>query len=276
MNKSTRISGTQVTAGTPILERRTSQRIADYPFDSGDVVLRSSDNVTFHTHKAILSMASPLFKRVFSVQPPLPLDNPKGVLLHQDGAVLMTEASDVLEHLLRTCYPLIPPKPRSLQLVEDTLVAAIKYDMGLPLKVLKESLTPFLDADPLAVYSVGCRLKLEDVAQQAAVSLLSKEQARRDEEPADVPWESTLEHRVFVSSISAGRYFRLLSFLQTGAPSVFCDPPPSSLHKAAPSVPLASPRLLGDPDVVIQSCDNRFFPVRSEILALSSSSLALF
>ncbi len=37
-------------------------RTAVAPFDSGDVVLRSSDNVDFHTYKVILSFASPILK----------------------------------------------------------------------------------------------------------------------------------------------------------------------------------------------------------------------
>ena len=49
-----------------------SVRKAAFPFDEGDAdaTLRTSDNVEFGVHRVILSLASPIFKDMFSMPQP--------------------------------------------------------------------------------------------------------------------------------------------------------------------------------------------------------------
>ncbi|OJT03115.1 hypothetical protein TRAPUB_6303 [Trametes pubescens] len=55
--------------GTPAQQRRKAS--APFDRDDADLILRSSDNIDFHVHRIILTLASPVFAGMFTTpQPP--------------------------------------------------------------------------------------------------------------------------------------------------------------------------------------------------------------
>ncbi|KAI9440637.1 hypothetical protein H4582DRAFT_1811860, partial [Lactarius indigo] len=98
------------------------------PFDraDADVVLCSSDNVTFRVHEAILSVASPVFETIFSLpQPQISTDgSPPVINPAENGAVLA--------NLPTAIYPVVPVVPRSPSDFVASIVAAEKYEMAVP------------------------------------------------------------------------------------------------------------------------------------------------
>ncbi|KAI0794182.1 hypothetical protein C8Q74DRAFT_1365693 [Fomes fomentarius] len=117
-------------------------RPARSPFDkpSADIVLRTADRVDYRVHTQILTVASPVFEMILS----LPHSNsPDSGGETADGRPVIdigvTEDSQALEALLRICYPVEKEmRSRTLKEVESALAAAIKYEMALPIAVLKE------------------------------------------------------------------------------------------------------------------------------------------
>ncbi|KAJ6590232.1 hypothetical protein B0H10DRAFT_2092829 [Mycena sp. CBHHK59/15] len=139
-----------------------------------DVIVRSSDNVDFHTHKTILSFGSPVFRDMFA------LPEPSGEEANQmrDGkpVVQLPETSKTVEKLLILCYPRFASSYsfRDLDGVDDAYVAADKYQITGGQKLLKELLIDprFLQANPHRVYAIACHRGIRDVAKAAAVESL--------------------------------------------------------------------------------------------------------
>jgi len=135
-----------------------------YDREDGDVILRSSDGVSYKAHRVILSIASPVFADMFSLpQPPA---------RHQDAPVPvvdLVENSRTLRALLDACYPIADPDLTDLDVVHRALDAAMKYDMAKPVGIIKRGLQVFVARHPLRVFAIACRLHLEEVAVAAAV-----------------------------------------------------------------------------------------------------------
>ncbi|KAF8263766.1 hypothetical protein EI94DRAFT_1806748 [Lactarius quietus] len=73
-----------------------------------DLILRSSDQVTFRVHKSLLAMSSPFFKQLLSL--PQPLDSEHGI-----QAVEFPENADLLNSLVSLLYPIPPAIPGSYE-----------------------------------------------------------------------------------------------------------------------------------------------------------------
>ncbi|TCD69437.1 hypothetical protein EIP91_007562 [Steccherinum ochraceum] len=152
--------------------------VAQDPFndDTADVVLRSSDAVDFYVHKIILSVASPFFKQMFSLhQPPSehPANEDQGLTVTVSGSpvpvVPISEGSATMDYLLRLCYPVTDPRlPTEVMIAAAHLEAAVKYELKEATDLLRNTLRTFIAAEPLRVYVVACRLRLEDEASLAA------------------------------------------------------------------------------------------------------------
>ncbi|EIW58566.1 uncharacterized protein TRAVEDRAFT_84885, partial [Trametes versicolor FP-101664 SS1] len=109
-----------------------------FPKPDADVIPRSSNGVEFRVHKAILSEASPVFESMLT--PPQPSATPSNPSISGSQAtapaelpvVDMSDPSEVLDRLLRLCYPPsedpdpAPPSPREIARLIQT---ARKYDM---------------------------------------------------------------------------------------------------------------------------------------------------
>lgn len=138
-----------------------------------DVILRAplelvSDKFKdFHTHRAILSVASTFFHDMFSLpQPPQPT---VGLGDTAPPVIPVAESAEVFETFLRLIYPIEPPTVESLQLVDSLFRLAEKYmvkDVHAKLKQIVVS-SPFLKDDPILVYAVARRADLEEVAELA-------------------------------------------------------------------------------------------------------------
>ncbi|KAJ7720827.1 hypothetical protein B0H16DRAFT_1604013 [Mycena metata] len=108
-------------------------RIAAPPFDdtAGDVIIRSSDNVSFYVHKAVISLASPVFADLFMLASPTPSEK-SGKLLRPSFPV--TEDSKALYRLLSWCDPRCAPSLDSPEDVLAVLEVADKYCMDQVMK----------------------------------------------------------------------------------------------------------------------------------------------
>ena len=82
----------------------TATTIAEAPFDEDSVdsvVLRTSDLVDFYVVKAVLGLASPFFKDMFSLAQP----HTDPSLLAAKEPIVISETSDAIDCLFRLCYP---------------------------------------------------------------------------------------------------------------------------------------------------------------------------
>ncbi|KAI0765655.1 hypothetical protein BD413DRAFT_164228 [Trametes elegans] len=112
----------------------------------------------------------------------------------------LPEHSKVVEILLRICYPILnPPLDMPLADIGDTLRAAIRYEMVLPIAILGSHLIVCARDAPIPVWALACRLGLEDVARGAAEHLLAQRTlaVERDED---------------LRGVTSGQYFRLREF----------------------------------------------------------------
>ncbi|KAF8992040.1 hypothetical protein BDQ17DRAFT_1254298, partial [Cyathus striatus] len=173
-----------------------------------DIILRTSDNVNFYVYRVILSVASPFFESMFSL--------PQSILDDVNHPVIdVSEDSKILDPLLRLCYPVDDPIISDPTFLGDVLEAALKYETTEAVAVLKSHLRTYTKQNPLQVYSVACRLGLEDIASLAAHEL--------------VDWGKIIVGSSYVhsmSKISAGAFYRLTNFARSGSlppKASFCE-----------------------------------------------------
>jgi hypothetical protein len=122
-----------------------------------------------------LSLSSSFFETMFEL--PQSQDVASSDLAN-DGLPLiqLSEESRTLEKLLLSCYPLATKGTQDLPTLEDVqrlLEAAIKYDMGgLEKHVRRELVAPHFGAkDPMGVFAIVCRYKLDEVQIAAKYTL---------------------------------------------------------------------------------------------------------
>lgn len=140
------------------------------PFDddAADIILRSSDQVDFLVYKAILSVASPVFKDMFS------LPQPSGTDASQQSHTVidLPESSGALAALLTVIYPVTPEtiEPRPLNDLIAALEAARKYDMTTASRHLLQDFenSPFVQDNPMGAFCAAYAQKLGDAARIAA------------------------------------------------------------------------------------------------------------
>jgi hypothetical protein len=109
-------NSTQETAGARPLESLNMQ--------GADVILQSSDLVSFRVHKSTLAISSPFFNDLFSL--PQPHD---GAVVDGLPIVCVSEDAEVLHSLLTLLYPIPPVISDSYEKTLALLVASEKYSM---------------------------------------------------------------------------------------------------------------------------------------------------
>lgn len=253
--------------------------IAPRPFDraDADVILRSSDHIDFHVHRAKLSIASSFFNAMFSL--------PQTSDTHLDVQVVdVTEDSSTMNAILRMCYPVVDRSISSFAVLSSALRAALKYDMELAVELCKQSLRLWVHSQPLQVYAVACRVEDESIARLAAVKLFDSRGTILNQ------FADELEE------IPAGCYHRLLRYIRgdigkDGAAFLtFCHPesPPmpeldilgDTVTHVAPTSALPAdadcPILFADAQaiVLIVTADERQLRVAKEVIALASPILS--
>jgi hypothetical protein len=136
-----------------------------------DIILRaplhpgSNEFKDFHVHKLILSIASAVFRDMFSIpQPPHPASSDATL-----DVVQLTEFANVLESFLKLIYPVAPPVIDNLRLLDDLFQLADKYVAnGVTMKLKQFLVSPsFLKDDPIGVYAVASRSNLEEEVELA-------------------------------------------------------------------------------------------------------------
>ena len=255
MSNVTTLSSTTDTAKT---------RSAPCPFDrpGADIILQASDMVNFRVYSSVLILASSFFETMLSL--------PQASAREQDSengipVIPVTEDSETLEALLRICYPIDKADSnRSILQIEKTLKAAIKYDMALPITVLRKELLAAVESAPVQAWAAACRTGSEEVARRAASTLLARG-----------PLQIALED---IEGVSAGDYFRLREFHRMGGnfdyifrlltPSPTLVPP--HLQASLPSDCHISPKEMPLSDLTLISSDGMEFRVNRWVVSVAS------
>jgi hypothetical protein len=148
---------------------------AGAPFDSphADVILRSSDNVDFRTFKLLLSLASDvtIFEDIFTIPQPASGVNE---MKHGVPVIPMSESSKTLEMLLGFCHPDCIPALKTLDIIDDVLAAATKFEMGAVLKWARANLVrpSFMEKQPVRAFAIACKYEMEDEETVLAKKIL--------------------------------------------------------------------------------------------------------
>ncbi|KAH7909193.1 hypothetical protein BJ138DRAFT_1155871 [Hygrophoropsis aurantiaca] len=173
------------------------------PFDApdADIILCSSDGADIRTHKFILSFISPVFKTMLSLpQPSDETTTPSSPL----PTITMEEDRNILEKLLRPCYPSFDMSFDSFDDVKGVVGAAVKYDMQSVLVRLKKWIftSSLFQTDPLAFYVMSCVQGWEAEARLSAAETLEVVDFKRGANHYTPGLEDT----------SAGIYYRLVTY----------------------------------------------------------------
>jgi hypothetical protein len=136
----------------------------------GDIILRAGQDPNskhdFRVHKFILSLASPVFKDMFTF--PQPPDQNR-VEKPDISIVDVLDPPKVLDAILRFIYPGVePPEIPDLPTLSALLSTADKYNITSIYPVLKGTLKTFLPRHPFGVYVVACRFGFAAEAKEAA------------------------------------------------------------------------------------------------------------
>ncbi|KAJ6511633.1 hypothetical protein DFH09DRAFT_1435006 [Mycena vulgaris] len=140
-----------------------------------DVIVRSSDVVDFHAHKAILSFGSVVFKDMFSFPEPTGED----ANATRDGKIIISlpEDSQTVEKLLLLCYPRFTSSYlfRHLGGIDTAYEASGKYQIPGAQNLLEQVLEDprYLEEQPHRVFAIACHRGLEKLAKAAAMETLN-------------------------------------------------------------------------------------------------------
>ncbi|KAH9166788.1 hypothetical protein EDB89DRAFT_1857091, partial [Lactarius sanguifluus] len=96
-----------------------------------DIILRSSDLVSFHVHKSILAMSSPFFTNLFLLPQP-----PDGEVIGGLPVVQVSEDAELLHNLFTVLYPGPLAIPDSYEKTLALLAASQKYNMTTVLSTI--------------------------------------------------------------------------------------------------------------------------------------------
>ena len=157
-------------------QRRTIRMWKDenVDFPDGDIILRAlgPPSRDFRVHKLVLSLASPVFKDMFSLPQPTsedPASSAAGVEI-----IEVTDPPDALDIILRMIYPLTPPSPDGgLGTLVECLVIADKYDIKGAKTRLHHVLARHNATQPLRVYAIASRFGFASLADSASNHILT-------------------------------------------------------------------------------------------------------
>ncbi|KAH7325323.1 hypothetical protein B0J17DRAFT_723092 [Rhizoctonia solani] len=104
----------------------------------GDLTLRSTDGIDFSVHSIILSLASPVFSDLLATE-------------NRSEIVQFSEEAEVLALVLKFIYPKPTPMISSMDLFNDAMRVANKYQLGNMKSRLREQLN--LAVSPVSIYA---------------------------------------------------------------------------------------------------------------------------
>jgi hypothetical protein len=143
--------------------------MAPYDFDApdADAILRPSDGKELRVHKFILSLASPVFRDMFSLPQPTG-SSPK------IPSIDIPESFDIIRPLVQHLYPCSPPEIPDLETWAALYTAADKYNVEVVMDLLRGMLIPrFLETSPLRVYALASSWGFEEEAKAASRGTLA-------------------------------------------------------------------------------------------------------
>ncbi|EIM83866.1 uncharacterized protein STEHIDRAFT_159481 [Stereum hirsutum FP-91666 SS1] len=163
----------------PAPSPHTEVKDAPAPFDDrdADVILRSCDLVDFRVFKLVLSLASPVFKSMFTL--PQSLSSSQSTVAddddHRDGIpiVRLSEDARTLEDVLRSFYPVSVPCVDSMEGIARVLAVAEKYEIDTFRRRAREMLLNRVDEDPVSAYTIAVRFQIEAIVAKAAIAFLT-------------------------------------------------------------------------------------------------------
>ncbi|KAF9781556.1 hypothetical protein BJ322DRAFT_230354 [Thelephora terrestris] len=128
-----------------------------------DVILRASGGKEFHAHKLVLSLASPIFRDVFSLALPTKTEPAKPPIVD------VHDPPEALEIFLQIIYPMRNPSINDPQTLASVLRLADKYDAKAVLDARKDyALSIPIDPPPIHLYVVFSACGREKEAEAAA------------------------------------------------------------------------------------------------------------
>jgi len=131
--------------------------------NDADVILRSSGGKEFHAHKIVLSLASPVFRDMFSVPQPPPTESSELPIVD------VHDPPEVLEIFLQIIYPTPNPLINDTETLASVVRLADKYNAGVILDAQKEYLlSTCLNFPPIHIYATLCICGREKEAEAAA------------------------------------------------------------------------------------------------------------
>ena len=267
-----------------------THKVAPYPFDSpsADIILFTPNLTEFHVLSSILSIASPVFRDMFSL--PQQQDN-GGAPNAAQHAIHVTEDSSSLDRLLRLCYPTSKPPLDVLDDIVLVLDAAMKYHMEWMIPILTKELKAAIPQNPVKAWAVASHADVasEDIAREAASAILANVRSRAHEgsaEPGTPASHLTILDAIVrgqgdrvLHGVSAGNYFRLRQFILSESTNssfrLLTPPQESASHTTTPEAPLPSASILrlGPPDILLQCLDGAEVEAHSFVVGFHSPIL---
>jgi len=149
----------------------------DEKFDApdADIILRAlgPPSRDFRLHKLVLSLASPVFKDMFSLPQPAP-DGSRTPSVAGVEIIEVIDSPDALDTVLRLIYPFTPPPSvRDLDALVDCLVIADKYEIKAARLRLGGFLAQTDASQSLRVYAIASRFGFNGIAQSISQHALS-------------------------------------------------------------------------------------------------------
>ena len=140
-----------------------------------DIILRAlgPPKRDFRVHKLVLSLASPVFKDMFSLPQPTS-DDPRKSSAAEIEIIEVTDPPNALSVILQMIYPL--PQPSlcgNIDTLVECLTIADKYDIRGPESQLCTILTRISSAHPLRVYAIAARFGFAKLAESTSRRIIS-------------------------------------------------------------------------------------------------------
>jgi len=156
----------------PTLAITTMLKGKTFSVPDGDVILRAlgPPSHDFRVHKLVLSLASPVFKDVFSL--PQPTSGTSSVA--EIEIVEVADPPHALDIILRLIYPFTPPSfDGNLDTLVECLIVADKYDIKAAKARLRQALGRSDVADSLRVYAIASRFGFASIVESTSRLILS-------------------------------------------------------------------------------------------------------
>ncbi|EIM87317.1 uncharacterized protein STEHIDRAFT_110555 [Stereum hirsutum FP-91666 SS1] len=160
----------------PSEEQTAHLHEAGPPFDAldADIVIRSSDDYVFRLHRTILSVASIVFKDMFSAQAAAPVDPASGNPNFQsadwyDGlpVVLLTEDRKTLDILFKLIYPIDNPPLTTISAILKVISLTDKFMIESLSDTIGLALSRVAQDAPHVVWAIARKRGLQTTATKA-------------------------------------------------------------------------------------------------------------